>query len=205
MLIKIDKFLDEKIDEKNQINKELRKSIYKKKILKIIKVIYKSFKSGGKILLCGNGGSAGDAQHLAAEFLIRLRPNVIRKGLPAISLATDTSTITACANDFSYDEIFSRNLETLGNKKDILIAISTSGNSRNILKVLKTSKRKKIKSIAFLGSAGGKAKRYADIDLIVPSKTTARIQESHIFLGHIIFEAVENLIISKNYKKKLKI
>ena len=96
-------------------------------------------------------------------------------------------------------------METLGNKKDILIAISTSGNSRNILKVLKTSKRKKIKSIAFLGSAGGKAKRYADIDLIVPSKTTARIQESHIFLGHIIFEAVESLIISKNYKKKLKI
>jgi D-sedoheptulose 7-phosphate isomerase len=96
-------------------------------------------------------------------------------------------------------------LETLGNKKDILIAISTSGNSRNILKVLQTSKRKKIKSIAFLGNAGGKAKRYADIDLIVPSKTTARIQESHIFLGHVIFEAVENLIISKNYKKKLKI
>ncbi len=199
---KINKFLDERIDEKNEINNKLKNVLFKSKVNKSIKLIFKSLRDGGKILLCGNGGSAGDAQHLAAELLVRLRPKVNRNGLPALSLATDISTVTACANDFSYDKIFSRNLETLGNRKDILIAISTSGNSKNILEVLKSAKKKKITSIAFLGNNGGSAKKYADINLIIPSKITARIQECHIFLGHVIFEAVENLIISKSEKKK---
>ena len=199
---KINKFLDDKIDEKNKIHNKLKDVLFKSRVNKTINLIFKSLNEGGKILLCGNGGSAGDAQHLAAEFLVRLRPKVNRNGLPAISLATDISTVTACANDFSYDKIFSRNLETLGNREDILIAISTSGNSKNIIEVLKSAKKKKITSIAFLGNNGGNAKKYADVNLIIPSKITARIQECHIFLGHVIFEAVENLIISKSKKKK---
>ena len=146
-------------------------------------------------MLCGNGGSAADAQHLAAEFLVRLRPNINRNPIPAISLAQDTSTITACANDYSFNTLFARNLDALGSKKDVLIVITTSGNSKNILEVLKTAKRKKIYSIAFLGNNGGKAKDLTDLGLIVPSKITARIQECHIFMGHIMFEAVEDLLI----------
>ena len=109
-----------------------------------IKKIYKTIKNGGKIYICGNGGSAADAQHLAAEFLIRLRPTFNRRALPVISLALDTSTITACGNDIGFDKIFARNLEALGSKKDMLIAISTSGNSKNILNVLKFAKKNKI-------------------------------------------------------------
>ena len=113
------------------------------KIFDAIKIIYKKLSQGGKILLCGNGGSAADAQHLAAEFLIRLNPKINRRPLPAISLATDISTVLACGNDFSFTKIFSRNLEALGKKNDVLIAISTSGKSKNILEVLKTAKKKK--------------------------------------------------------------
>ena len=113
------------------------------KIMQAIEVISRKLTSGGKIYLCGNGGSAADAQHLAAEFLIRLDPKRNRMSIPAISLATDVSTITACGNDFSFNKIFSRNLEALGSEKDILITISTSGKSKNILEVLKVAKKKK--------------------------------------------------------------
>lgn len=164
-------------------------------IEKAITIIHKKIKLGGKLMFCGNGGSAADAQHLAAEFLVRLRPNINRNPIPAISLAQDTSTITACANDYSFNTLFARNLDALGSKKDVLIVITTSGNSKNILEVLKTAKRKKIYSIAFLGNNGGKAKDLTDLGLIVPSKITARIQECHIFMGHIMFEAVEDLLI----------
>ena len=170
------------------IEKEINKSIKKKA---------KSIKSGGKIMLCGNGGSAADAQHLAAEFLIRLRPHVNRKPIPAITLATDISSLTACGNDYSFEEIFSRSLEALGSKKDVLIVITTSGNSQNILNALKVAKKKQIKSICFLGNEGGKAKKLGDVRLIVKEKNTARIQECHIFLGHYIFEKVEDIIIKK--------
>lgn len=159
--------------------------------------IYKTLKKGGKVFLCGNGGSAADAQHLSAEFLVRLRPHVNRKPFPVISLALDTSTITACGNDLGFEQIFARNLEALANKKDLLIAISTSGNSKNIINVLKCAKRKKIYSICFLGGSGGSAKKISNHNLIVPSNNVARIQETHIFLGHFIFEEVENLLIKK--------
>ncbi len=180
--------------EKNSLNLDLLKLDFK--IEKIIKIIYKKLSLGGKIFLCGNGGSAADAQHLAAEFLIRLRPNVNRSPIPAISLAMDTSTLTACGNDYDFKYIFSRNLKALGNKKkDVLIAISTSGNSRNIIEVLKAAKKKEITSIGFFGKTGGKAKKYCDMPLNVASNKVARIQESHIFLGHYIFEEVEKLIL----------
>lgn len=168
-----------------------------REVKEAIKVITKKIKNGGKLLLCGNGGSAADAQHLAAEFLVRLRPRVNRKPIPAISLAQDTSTITACGNDYSFDDIFVRTLQAIGTKKDVLICISTSGNSKNILKVLKEAKKRNIFTIGFLGNNGGKAKKNCNIKLIVNSKITARIQECHIFLGHFIFQSVEDLIISK--------
>ena len=167
-------------------------------INKVIKKIYKTIKNGGKIYICGNGGSAADAQHLAAEFLIRLRPTFNRKALPVISLALDTSTITACGNDIGFDKIFARNLEALGSKKDTLIVISTSGNSKNILNVLKFAKKNKIYSVGFLGNKGGMAKKISNLNLIIPSSNTARIQEAHILLGHYIFEQVENLLFKNN-------
>lgn len=182
--------------EKNNLNLELLK--LNSKIEKIIKIIYKKLLLGGKIFLCGNGGSAADAQHLAAEFLIRLRPNINRNPIPAISLAMDTSTLTACGNDYDFKYIFSRNLDALANKeKDVLIAISTSGNSQNIIEVLKTAKKNKIISIGLFGKTGGKAIKYCDMPLNIPSNKVARIQECHIFLGHYIFERLENLIIEK--------
>ena len=162
---------------------------------KAIKVISKKLQNGGKLLLCGNGGSAADAQHLAAEFLVRLRPNVNRRAIPAIALAQDTSTLTACGNDYSFDDIFLRTLQAIGTKKDILICITTSGNSKNILKVLNEAKKKNIFTIGFLGNNGGKAKKNCDIKLLVNSNNTARIQECHIFLGHYILQKVEDLII----------
>jgi len=190
-------FYNKKLTEAILLKKKLNNPNFKKKVFSAINKIYSSINTGGKILLCGNGGSAADAQHLAAEFLVRLRPHINRKALPALSLAMDTSTITACANDYSFKYLFSRNLDAIGSTKDILIVISTSGNSSNILEALKSAKKKKIFSIAFLGNNGGKAKKISDLNLIVPSKTTARIQECHIFLGHLIFEAVEDLILIK--------
>ena len=163
----------------------------------IIKKIHKKLAKGGKILFCGNGGSAADSQHLAAEFVVRLRPHINRNPIPALTLAQDTSTITACANDYSFDDIFLRSFQALVKKNDVLICISTSGNSKNILKVLKEAKKKNIYSVCFLGKDGGKAKKISNKSLVVPSNNTARIQECHIFLGHFILENVEDLIISK--------
>jgi D-sedoheptulose 7-phosphate isomerase len=183
----------------NYKKKILDQIYFKEKEIKLIsKKIFTQIKKGKKILLCGNGGSAADAQHLAAEFLVRLRPHVNRKPIPAISLAQDTSTITACGNDYSFNDLFSRNLEGLGCNGDILIVISTSGNSKNIINVLKKAKQKKIVSIGFLGQTGGKAKKFCDHYILVPSNNTARIQEIHIFLGHYIFELVEDMLIKLN-------
>jgi len=190
-----------KIELKNQLEENI--NIHQKifdiadEINAIILLIQKKLKKGGKILFCGNGGSAADAQHLAAEFLVRLRPSISRSPLPAITLAQDTSTITACGNDYSFDDIFIRPFKALAKKNDILICISTSGESTNILNVLKLAKKMKIYSICFLGKGGGKAKKIADKSLIIPSDNTARIQECHIFLGHFILEKVEDLVLKK--------
>ncbi len=189
--------------KKNNLKKIIEQSISAKKSLLLIEdkisqainMIYKRLSLGGKILLCGNGGSAADAQHLSAEFLVRLDPKRNRTPIPAISLATDISTITACSNDFTFNKIFSRNLEALGSRNDILIAISTSGKSKNIIEVLKVAKKKKILSVGFFGNDGGNAKKFTDLSLIVKSNNVARIQETHILLGHFIFEQVENKIM----------
>ena len=196
--------------KKNKIiNKKLIKVInenisLKKKLLSLndeiadaIKIIYNTLKKGNKVLICGNGGSAADAQHLSAEFLIRLRPNVNRKPLPIISLSLDSSTMTACGNDYSFNDLFARTFEALAKKGDLLFCISTSGNSENIIKVLKKANQMKIKSLSFLGNKGGKAKRLSTLNLIVPHTNTARIQEAHIFLGHFILESVEKNLFKK--------
>jgi D-sedoheptulose 7-phosphate isomerase len=188
---------------KNSLKRTIEHSIAAKKSLLLIddkieqsiNIIFKKLSLGGKILLCGNGGSAADAQHLAAEFLIRLDPKRNRMPIPAISLATDVSTITACGNDFSFNKIFSRNLDALGSTKDILIVISTSGKSKNILEALKMAKKKKIFSIGFFGNNGGEAKKYTDLSLNVKGNSVARIQETHILLGHYIFEHVEKKFV----------
>ena len=189
------------IDLENQLkeNISIHQSILgmSKDIIAVIKNIEKKLKKGGKILFCGNGGSAADAQHLAAEFIVRLRPHINRYPIPALTLAQDTSTLTACGNDYSFDDIFLRSFQALSKKEDILICISTSGNSQNILKVLKEAKKKKIYSVGFLGKGGGKAKKMCDQPLTISSNNTARIQECHIFLGHFILEKVEDQLIKK--------
>ncbi len=164
---------------------------------KAINKISKTIKNNKKVLLCGNGGSAADAQHLAAEFLVRLRPKVNRKPFPVITLAQDTSTITACGNDLGFENLFLRTFEGIANKGDLLIVFSTSGNSKNIIKVLNYAKAKNFDSISFLGHKGGKSKGLSKLDIIVPEKNTARIQECHIFLGHFIFQKVEDILIKR--------
>ena len=183
------------LEQSIKIKKKLIK--LEKKIFSCINLISNTLKNGNKVLICGNGGSAADAQHLAAEFMIRLRPNVSRKPYPVITLAQDTSTITACGNDLGFDNLFSRNLESLGKKGDTLIVISTSGNSKNIYKVLKKSKTMNLSSISLLGSRGGICKGLANLELVVESNITARIQECHIFLGHFIFQKVEDILIKR--------
>jgi len=188
----------------NQYLEEILESIeIKKKLIGLnkevvmsIKKIFSTIKNGGKVFICGNGGSAADAQHLTAEFLVRLNPKINRRPFPMVSLAMDTSTLTACGNDLDFKYIFSRSLEALGSKKDLLIAISTSGNSENITEVLKQSKKMKIFSIGFLGYNGGAAKKLSNLNIIVPHQKVSRIQECHIFLGHFILNQVEKKLLS---------
>ena len=179
------------------VQAHLRLTSLMPEIDRAIKMIHKKIKLGGKLLFCGNGGSAADAQHLAAEYIIRLRPGVNRRPFPALSLAQDTSTLTACGNDYDFSEIFLRPFQALANKNDILVCITTSGNSLNVLKVLKYAKSKKISSIGFLGGSGGKCKKFCDVKLVVPSNVTARIQECHIFLAHFILQSAEDLLLKK--------
>ena len=149
--------LSRNIDELTKVLIDLKE--HSPKLKEIAKIFHQKITKGGKIFLCGNGGSAADAQHLAAEFLVRLRPKVNRRPIAAVSLAQDTSTITACANDYSFDQLFSRNLEALASKKDMLIAISTSGNSKNILEVIKLAKKKKFIYFLSVGKWRGKSCR----------------------------------------------
>ena len=169
----------------------LKKSLksLSKKIEESSDVIAKSLLSGGTIFWCGNGGSAADSQHIAAEFVGRFKKN--RKPLRSIALTTDSSVLTCIANDYSYEEIFSRQLSGLGRDGDTLVVITTSGESKNIKQVLLQAKKMKIKTIALLGKKGGACKDYADIPLIIQSDTTARIQEIHILIEHLLCELVE--------------
>jgi D-sedoheptulose 7-phosphate isomerase len=165
-------------------------------------VIANSIANGGKLLLCGNGGSAADAQHLAAEFLVRLTSEVNRESIPALSLAQDTSTLTACINDYGSDFIFNRVFSSLSSKGDALLAITTSGNSKNIIETLKLARKRGIYSLGFLGNEGGEALEYCDSAFIVPGKVTARIQESHITAGHALLQYIEYILLENGWLTK---
>lgn len=156
------------------------------------------FNRGGKVLLFGNGGSAADAQHLAGEFVNRFLFD--RPALAAISLSTDTSVITCVANDACYEAVFSRQIEALGREGDLAWGISTSGNSANVLKAIKTAKEKKLLTVGFTGGNGGKLAEMVDLPLVVPVRSTPRIQEIHITAGHIICELVEAELFSRGEK-----
>lgn len=160
-------------------------------IITAVEMLKETVRNGGKILFCGNGGSAADSQHLATEFMIRLSHDLNRPAIPAIALSTDSSNITAGGNDIGFDNVFARSVEGLGNHGDVLVAISTSGNSPNIIKAVEAAKRKNITVVGFLGGTGGKLKSMVDIAIVIPSSNTQRIQECHITVGHIICELVE--------------
>lgn len=157
--------------------------------------IIKTIENGNKVIFCGNGGSAADSQHLAAELMGRYK--IDRTPLPAISLTTDTSVLTAIGNDYGYKYVFSRPLKGIGKKGDVLVGISTSGNSQNIIAAFETAKELGITTVAFTGNSGGKMKEIADITLNVPSDITNNIQEMHIACGHLICGIVENHFFGK--------
>ena len=160
-------------------------------------LLINTLRQGGKILLCGNGGSAADCQHIAAEFVVRYEKK--RQAMAAIALTTDSSILTAHANDFDFETVFSRQVEALGNDKDCLIAISTSGTSKNILKAVAAAKLKGMAVIGLTGGEGGELSKQATVSVIVPSAVTARIQEAHILIGHWWCGAIEEtLSVSHN-------
>lgn len=165
-------------------------------IAKAVDTLIRTLNQGGKILLCGNGGSAADAQHLATELVIRMDPTLKRPGIPAVALSTDSSMLTAGANDIGYDNVFARAVEALGRKGDVLVGISTSGNSESINKAMQQARSAGMATIGLLGKDGGKTKGLVDVAIIVPSQNTQRIQEGHITIGHIICGLVEREMYS---------
>ena len=194
------------MDSKGLINSRLQAHIdmigafaadegLKEAVAKAAEVIEKSFRAGGRVYFCGNGGSAADAQHLAAEFSGKFY--IDRDGLPAEALHCNTSYMTAVANDYSYDIVYARMMKGMGRKGDVLVGISTSGNSTNTVKAFEVCRQKGIATIALTGEGGGKMKDLADVLVNVPSKDTPRIQEAHILAGHMICEIVEAAIFNK--------
>jgi D-sedoheptulose 7-phosphate isomerase len=161
-------------------------------IIKAVDAVIGAYNRRKKVLLCGNGGSAGDAQHLATEMVIRMNPAITRPGLPAIALTADSTLLTAGANDIGYDNTFARAVEALGEEGDVLIGLSTSGKSESVNNAMRMARKKGLTTIALGGRGGGPMKELADVAIIIPSDDTARIQEGHIAVGHIIFTMVEN-------------
>jgi D-sedoheptulose 7-phosphate isomerase len=161
------------------------------RIIKAVDLLIGAMNGSKKILLCGNGGSAADCQHLATELVIRMDPSIKRPGLPAIALPTDSSMLTAGANDIGYDNVFARAVEALGAPGDILIGISTSGKSESVNNAFRKAREKQMTTIALLGKDGGTTKDLADLAIIVPSNDTQRIQEGHITIGHILCALLE--------------
>lgn len=187
----IKKALKDSADLKMQVAELLAE-----KILKVAEALSSTIERGGKAMFCGNGGSAADSQHLATELVVRLTSQSDRRALPAMALTTDSSILTACSNDFGFETVFARQIEALGNKGDILFAISTSGNSPNIIRAVDTAKHKGIYTVGMLGCDGGKLGPMVECPLIVPSDDAQRIQEIHIALGHIFIQLVERRLFS---------
>jgi len=186
---------------KDQIKKsyETKQAIYEnesllEKIETVAKMCVELYRGDKKTILAGNGGSAADAQHIAAELVGRY--GFDRPSIPSLALTTDTSNLTAIGNDYGYDQVFSRQLEGMGQAGDIFFGISTSGNSQNIINAFESAKKKGIKTVALVGRDGGKMGVMADVALIVPSDSTPRIQESHILIGHILCDIIEKEIFA---------
>jgi D-sedoheptulose 7-phosphate isomerase len=185
----IQKELQESVDLKNQVKEKLSE-----KIIEVAHALAECIKDGGKILLCGNGGSAADAQHFAGELVVRLSSDYTRGALPAITLSSNDYVLTACANDFGFEQVFSRQIEALGKPEDVLLCISTSGNSPNLIEAVKKAKEKKMKTIGLLGKDGGRMAKLVDFSLVVPSQKTQRIQEAHITICHILTALIEKAL-----------
>jgi D-sedoheptulose 7-phosphate isomerase len=183
---KIKGIIQSSIDTKQRI---LKDEVLLKTISAAVDVIVNAFKNGNRVYFCGNGGSAADAQHLAAEFSGRFYTD--RKGLPAEALHCNTSYLTAVANDYSFNDIYSRLIDGIGEVNDVLVGLSTSGNSSNIIKAFETARKKEMITIGFTGETGGKMISLCDHLINIPSTDTPRIQESHIMVGHIICQVVE--------------
>lgn len=169
------------------------------KILEVSKIIANAFNDSKKLILFGNGGSSADASHIAAEFINRFKRE--RPGLPAIALNTDMAVITSIANDYDFSEIFAKQLKAISNEGDIVIALSTSGNSPNILKAMDVARKKRLTTVAFTGSKGDKFASKATYAFIVPSDNTPRIQETHITIGHVLCQMVEEILFEAPRKK----
>ena len=206
----VDKTSNASGDRAEQVRNLLRQSIaVKEKLIaghadaavRLADLAIAAIAGGGKLMLCGNGGSAADAQHLAAELLVRLRPQVERDGLPAIALTMDASAMTACGNDYSFEIFYERMVRALGRRGDLLIAISTSGRSPNIVRALKAARALGIKTAGLLGGDGGAALAECDDALVVPDRETGRIQEAHIALGHALMELIEDGLLAKGIIK----
>lgn len=183
-------FIKESLLESSRVKKEILEKC-ENEILQAVSLIVNAYKNGKKLLLIGNGGSAADCQHIATELMIRLSHQIKRPALPAIALTTDTSNLTAGGNDIGYENVFARNVEGLGNEGDVLWAISTSGNSPNIIKAIEVAKSKKMFVLGLSGRSGGKMNNLCDVLIKVPSENTQRIQEGHVTIEHIICELVE--------------
>lgn len=177
--------------ESIQIKEELMRTKVGE-ILEITEALQDSLKKNGKVILFGNGGSASDSQHIAAEFVGRFKKD--RLALAAIALTTNTSILTSLANDYGYEVVFAKQIEALGQKNDVAIGISTSGKAKNVAAGIRQAKKMGIKTIALTGGDGGELSKLADISLLVPSSVTARIQEAHITIGHIICELIEEAL-----------
>jgi D-sedoheptulose 7-phosphate isomerase len=160
-------------------------------------IIANAFKAGGKLLICGNGGSAADAQHMAAELVVRLTSAFERQALPALALTTDSSLLTACSNDYGYEHVFSRQVEAFGKAGDVLLGISTSGNSGNVVAAVKAAKERGLTTAVLAGRTGGKLAGQADHSILVPSDVTAHIQECHITAIHILCDVIERCYCGK--------
>jgi len=191
------KFIIDSLNESSETKLKI-KDMLADELISAVNLLVASYKDGKKLLLCGNGGSAADCQHIATEFMIRLSHNIQRPALPAIALTTDSSNLTAGGNDIGFENVFARNVDGLGNKGDVLLAISTSGNSQNIIKAVEAAHQKEIKVIGFLGGSGGKLKSLVDLPIVIPSSNTQRIQEGHITIAHIICELVEHKLYGVN-------
>lgn len=183
-------FIFQSITESSKVKLLVLEKCYEP-IMKAADILVEAVRSGKKIMLAGNGGSAADSQHIATEFMIRLSHDLSRPAIAAIALTTDSSNITAGGNDIGFENVIARSIEGLGNEDDVFICISTSGNSPNILKAVEKAHEKSINVVGFLGGKGGKLAEMCDVPIIVPSENTQRIQESHITIGHILCEIVE--------------